>query len=213
MKTTYVDPGDPYNFPSTTDPDFADYKEYDGDGGPYHNGDTIQSVNKDYTFVAVPKNTYIVTVKTPDGEVLRTTPVPEGGTYTFPSDIPGVKDYTYNNQTYDKGDTMGPVNENREVIANPATHTVTIVDANDPTKVLKTDEVDDNTKYELPELPNIEDYTYDNQKYDPLEEIGPITDNVTVYANPVTHRVVIVNSADPTDVLYTSDPIVHGQNY
>ena len=213
LKTTYVDPGDPYNFPSTTDPDFADYKEYDGDGGPYHNGDTIQSVNKDYTFVAVPKNTYIVTVKTPDGEVLRTTPVPEGGTYTFPSDIPGVKDYTYNNQTYDKGDTMGPVNENREVIANPATHTVTIVDANDPTKVLKTDEVDDNTNYTLPELDNVKDYTYNGQDYDPKDEIGPITQDVIVYANPTTHTVTIVNSQDPSDVLLVDSNVPHGTNY
>lgn len=216
IKTDYVDPGDPYNFPTVDDPDFKDFKEYKDDDNTYHNGDTIPSVNKDYTFVAVPKGNFIVTVQTPEGLVLRTTPVEEGGTYTFPSDIPNVQDYTYNGQTYNKGDTMGPVNENRTVIANPVPaqkHTVTIVDANDPTKVLKTDEVDDNTKYELPELPNIEDYTYDNQKYDPLEEIGPITEDVTVYANPVTHRVVIVNSADPTDVLYTSDPIVHGQNY
>lgn len=216
IKTDYVDPGDPYNFPTVDDPDFKDFKEYKDDDNTYHNGDTIPAVNKDYTFVAVPKGNFIVTVQTPEGTVLRTTPVEEGGTYTFPSDIPNVQDYTYNGQTYQKGETMGPVNENRTVIANPVPaqkHTVTIVDANDPTKVLKTDEVDDNTKYELPELPNIEDYTYDNQKYDPLEEIGPITEDVTVYANPVTHRVVIVNSADPTDVLYTSDPIVHGQNY
>lgn len=216
IKTDYVDPGDPYNFPSVDDPDFKDFKEYKDDDNTYHNGDTIPSVNKDYTFVAVPKNNYIVTVKTPTGETLRTTPVQEGGTYTFPSDIPNVQDYTYNGQTYQKGETMGPVNENRTVIANPVPaqkHTVTIVDANDPTKVLKTDEVDDNTKYELPELPNIEDYTYDNQKYDPLEEIGPITEDVTVYANPVTHRVTIVDSKDPSQVLYTSTPIAHGDDF
>ena len=119
IKTDYVNPGDPYDFPTVDDPDFKDFKEYKDDDNTYHNGDTIPAVNKDYTFVAVPKDNYIVTVKTPEGETLRTTPVEEGGTYTFPSDIEGVQDYTYNGQTYQKGDTMGPINENRDVIANP----------------------------------------------------------------------------------------------
>ena len=205
IKVDYVDPGDPYNFPSVDDPDFKDFKEYKDDDNTYHNGDTIPAVNQDYTFVAVPKGNYIVTVQTPDGQVLRQTPVEEGGTYTFPSDIEGVQDYTYNGQTYNKGDTMGPVNENRTVIANPVpvtTHTVSIVDAKDPTHVLLTATVDDGDNYELPTISglDLQKYVWNNTDYQPGQEIGPITKDEVVKAYEVPYYKISIDGVKVADI-------------
>ncbi|HAR92000.1 MAG TPA: hypothetical protein DCR28_02725, partial [Eubacterium sp.] len=109
-------------------------------------------------------------------------------------------------QTYQKGETMGPVNENRTVIANPipvTTHTVKIVDADNPSTVLLTAQVEDGEKYELPTTISefdLKNYVWGETEYQPGQEIGPITKDETVKAVKVPYYKISIDGVKVADI-------------
>ncbi len=216
LKTTTVDRGDSYTFPTDTEQGYTNYKGFAEGSTMYPMGDVINAVERDYKVVAVPKGQYVVTVITPEGDVLRTTSVPEGGDYILPDDLPGIVDFTLEDQSHkNAGYNIGPINKNTVVIANPAgtAHIVHVVDAEDPTNELATGTVEDGDNYELPTITGYKDYTLEDgtTHKDPGDEIGPIDHETTVYANPIYYTVKVVH-AETGETLETK-PVRYGGEY
>ena len=100
---------------------------------------------------------------------------------------------------------MGPVNEDRTVIANPVpvtTHTITIVDADNPSTVLLTDQVEDGEKYELPTISgfDLQKYVWNETDYQPGQEIGPITKDEVVKAVKVPYYKISIDGVKVADI-------------
>ena len=202
--------GDTYTFP-TVEGVIGYQDDYD-ESKVYRPGEQVPYDDFTDDIYATSITGYKVTIVDTNGNPIRVDYVDPGDTYTFPSDLPNVQDYTYDGQTYQKGDTMGPVNEDRTVIANPVpgtTHTVTIVDSKDPTTVLLTATVNDGANYELPTLSgfDLQKYVWNKTDYQPGQEIGPITKDEVVQAVAVPYFKIYI------DGVAQAPDIRDGENY
>ena len=200
------DPGSSYTFPTNSTPGFENAVKFVDPNDPtkeYQLGQTVTFDDfngADIIVNTVRDETTGVEIRqgSTTGKLLKEARVPIGEQYTLP-EIQGIDHYVYDNQEYDAGDKVGPFTDDPAVIvAIPtATHTVTIVDADNPGTTLKTvTDVAHNSYYQLPDLLpdyDVDYYVYDNDTWAIGEMIGPITDDVTVEAVLVPYHEITID--------------------
>ena len=195
----YVIDGENYTFPTNDTPGFENVKEFTDGTNTYQPGETIGPVEEDLAFESVPYASTKVFIRegSTAGPILVTGTVPEGQQYTLPI-IQGIENYTYNGQTYNAGEKIGPFTQDVTVVANPTpTHTITIVNADDPSETLLTvTDFPHGDYYELPDLSpdyDVDYYEYDGEPWTIGESIGPINGNTVVEAVLVEYHTITID--------------------
>lgn len=211
-----------YTFPDNTVQGFEDVVKYVDANDPqkeYAPGQTItfDDFNDADIYVnTVREHTVEIRSGSTTGPLIQSDTVGHNEMYTLPT-ISGVVNYTFNGQTLNAGQQIGPIIQDEIVVANlQNAHLVTYVDANDPTHEYDTDTVIHGNTYTLHDLPgvDVDHYEYNGQTYQPGQSIGTVTDDVTVkvYLKAVEHTVKYVNK-DDHDICYYTDTAYEGTNY
>ncbi len=202
--------GKSYTFPTKNTPGYENAVRFVDANDPtktYALGSTLDFTDFTADVYADAIREYDVTITHRDtGATLRTGKVETNEYYTLPT-IAGIKDYTYNGQTYNAGDRLGPAEGAMNIIANPSdipvvTHTVTIEHATThETLIDPPDTVEEGGDYKLPAIDGIVRYEYNGQDYAPGDEIQNITTDITVIAYPEQYSIYIDDWDTPVAIV------------
>ena len=207
------DPGSCYTFPTNATPGFENAVKFVDPDDPtkeYQLGQTVYFDDfngEDIVVNTVRDETTGVEIRegSTTGPLLKEARVPVGQQYTLP-ELQGIDHYVYGGQDYNAGDKVGPFTDDPAVIvAIPkATHTIKIVNAEDPTDVFLTvNDFPHGEYYELPDLSQTHDiqyYEYDGEPWDAGEAVGPINSDTEIMAVLTPYHTITIDGDFYTSV-------------